>query len=345
MDMEFIPLHFGNQLRVVNPRGTIGMVTLWSRIDYVYRRLEAAGVDLDPGSSPHRRPGHPVRKRTPGTSAQPSLQPPTGHPSSFRAKSLELGAGAPGILCRGPGAPGRSTFGVRGSRGLRASQEWAHSRDLAHCGRHGSPGTLSTDSCCSACRRAPGTREHSKASRVPVSIPAVAGTHPIPNDRPIAGCACFLFPEQPTRPFDLRTGSPDCLAGAHSSHLPLWTARPTGQRGEKRAAKRQGGGGTPQERDSLLRYLGEAGHTLEMVRRYEEDILSQGKHPDETYNYGHRMRAYFELDSLSAVVRRLREDPEDRKSYVVLWDRAGTSPAKRATPAWCPSSFASSRID
>ena len=42
--------------------------------------------------------------------------------------------------------------------------------------------------------------------------------------------------------------------------------------------------------------------------------------PDETYNYGHRLRSYFGLDTLAACAERLKRDPEDRKAYVTLWD-------------------------
>ena len=50
--MEFIPLHFGDRLTVINPQGTIGVVTLWSKVDYVIERFRQAGVDLDPATSP-----------------------------------------------------------------------------------------------------------------------------------------------------------------------------------------------------------------------------------------------------------------------------------------------------
>ena len=56
------------------------------------------------------------------------------------------------------------------------------------------------------------------------------------------------------------------------------------------------------------------------LRRYQEEILSGEMRPDETYNYGHRLRNYFGLDTLAACVERLQHDPEDRKSYVTLWD-------------------------
>ena len=56
------------------------------------------------------------------------------------------------------------------------------------------------------------------------------------------------------------------------------------------------------------------------LRRYQEEILNGEMRPDETYNYGHRLRSYFGLDTLAACVDRLKKDPEDRKAYVALWD-------------------------
>ncbi|MCK9375178.1 MAG: hypothetical protein M0P73_03395, partial [Syntrophobacterales bacterium] len=50
--MEFIPLHFADKLRIINPQGTIGVVTLWSKVDYVIERFRQAGVNLDPATSP-----------------------------------------------------------------------------------------------------------------------------------------------------------------------------------------------------------------------------------------------------------------------------------------------------
>jgi thymidylate synthase len=54
--------------------------------------------------------------------------------------------------------------------------------------------------------------------------------------------------------------------------------------------------------------------------------------PDETYNYGHRLRTYFGLDTLAACADRLKADPEDRKSYVALWNTARDLTAKEGRP-------------
>jgi thymidylate synthase len=48
----FIPLHFRDKLNVINPLGNIGVVTLWSKIDWVCEKLREARIDLSPDSSP-----------------------------------------------------------------------------------------------------------------------------------------------------------------------------------------------------------------------------------------------------------------------------------------------------
>ena len=50
--MNFIPLYFHDKLTIVNPAGTIGVLTLWSKVDYVMERFRQAGVHLDPATSP-----------------------------------------------------------------------------------------------------------------------------------------------------------------------------------------------------------------------------------------------------------------------------------------------------
>jgi len=49
---KFEPLYCAEKLRIVNPYGTIGIITLWSGIDYIERLLRNAGVNLNPDTSP-----------------------------------------------------------------------------------------------------------------------------------------------------------------------------------------------------------------------------------------------------------------------------------------------------
>ena len=68
------------------------------------------------------------------------------------------------------------------------------------------------------------------------------------------------------------------------------------------------------------------------LRQYQEDILRGEMRPDETYNYGHRLRTHFGLDTLAACVEHLKKDPEDRKAYVALWDTRRDLTVKEGHP-------------
>ena len=68
------------------------------------------------------------------------------------------------------------------------------------------------------------------------------------------------------------------------------------------------------------------------LRAYQANILRGALRPDETYNYGHRLRTYFGLDTLAVCAERLKKDPEDRKSYVSLWDTARDLTVKEGRP-------------
>src|SRR3990172_11966832 len=52
MNIEFIPLHCKEQLTIINPYGSVGIVTLWSRTEFVYEKFHELGIDLNPTTSP-----------------------------------------------------------------------------------------------------------------------------------------------------------------------------------------------------------------------------------------------------------------------------------------------------
>lgn len=60
--------------------------------------------------------------------------------------------------------------------------------------------------------------------------------------------------------------------------------------------------------------------TENQIRQYQKDILSGEEPTDEAYTYGHRIRAYFGGDTLERVAERLLHDREDRKCFIALWD-------------------------
>ena len=48
--MEFIPKHYKDKLNIINPKGFIGIVCLWSKQDFVIKKLSNFGVDLSENS-------------------------------------------------------------------------------------------------------------------------------------------------------------------------------------------------------------------------------------------------------------------------------------------------------
>ena len=84
--MEFVPLYFGDRLTIINPHGTIGVVTLWSKVDYVIERFQEAGVDLDPQTSPIAVFGTLYGNGPQGDAAEPAIQPPDSNAADLRAR-------------------------------------------------------------------------------------------------------------------------------------------------------------------------------------------------------------------------------------------------------------------
>jgi thymidylate synthase len=71
--------------------------------------------------------------------------------------------------------------------------------------------------------------------------------------------------------------------------------------------------------------LSEFGFDLDRFLHYQQAILEPELPEDVDYSYGNRLRGYFPLpngstDALAAAIELLREDPETRQAYVGLWD-------------------------
>lgn len=64
--------------------------------------------------------------------------------------------------------------------------------------------------------------------------------------------------------------------------------------------------------------LREYGFKLNEFMKYQQDILSDKK--DFEYTYGNRIRKYFGIDCLNQVVNHLKDEDDDRKGYISLWD-------------------------
>ena len=75
---------------------------------------------------------------------------------------------------------------------------------------------------------------------------------------------------------------------------------------------------SPEDSETLKRFKFDS----KELNAYRESII-QGKIPEgTTYTYGNRLREYFGVDSLENVIKRLKNDPMDRRAFVSTWDNA-----------------------
>jgi thymidylate synthase len=328
--MEFVPLHFGDRLTVVNPEGAIGVVTLWSRVDYVMARFLQAGVDLGEETSPIAAfgtlYGNGLREMLRNLLYNPQIRVLLicGHDRSGSREELtnffELGlepVASAVVRYRSP-EPGVTVAPVRIRQTRRIMDDLVR-RDhflrrpqLLWLGDPQEEATLTR------------IREFF-ADSPPPAIPV-----PDRLEIPLPEVELEYFPSNPRAHLVVR----ETPLAAWREMLYLVT------RFGQRVALKKGDRLELQhvkvvvekprfEGDEQLR----AAHLApERLRRYQEEILQGEMRHDETYNYGHRLRAYFGLDALAACAERLKADPEDRKSYMALWDTARDLTAKEGRP-------------
>jgi thymidylate synthase len=328
--MEFVPLHFGDRLTKINPHGTIGVVTLWSKPDYVMERFRQAGVDLDPATSPvavfGTLYGNGLREMLRNLLYNPQIQTLLicGHDRSGSLGELrnffEFGlepvqsslvsyrSPAPGIEI----APARIRETKRIIDDLVRPEQFQRRPELVDLGDPQQVETIEDIKRFFVSCRPPGAP---RASRLEVPLPEVGVQyfpsnprgHVVVRDRPLSAWKEVLhLLTRFGRRVTLKMG--DRL---ELQHVKVVVEQPKF------------------EAENDLHAVNIA---PEKLRRYQEDILRGELRPDETYNYGNRLRAYFGLDTLEACVARLKEDPEDRKSYVALWDTARDLTVKQGRP-------------
>jgi thymidylate synthase len=320
--MEFIPLHFGDRLTVINPQGTIGVVTLWSKVDYVIERFREARVDLDPATSPiavfGTLYGNGLREMLRNLLYNPQIQTllicghdRTGSYSELRRFFL------PGYLepvdspliryKTPPGIEKVSIWKIRDTNRLiddLVKREYFKILPKVVLIQPSDP----------------------QAEHFPGTVKQIFETpdNPKPvceNDRqiiPLPEVEVQYFPSNPRGHLVVK----DFILEAWKEVLHLLTRfghRVTLEKGD-RLELQHVKVVVEKPQFEAEEKLNAVNLDPQKLRRYQEDILRGALRPDETYNYGHRLRSHFDLDTLAACAERLKADPEDRKSYVALWD-------------------------
>ncbi|HEX8102185.1 MAG TPA: thymidylate synthase [Solirubrobacteraceae bacterium] len=327
--LSFEPLYHADRLRTVNPRGDVGMLTLWSPLRAVERKLgaEAPGL-LD---APTSRVAVVANLYGDGMYAMfcnllfnPQIRhlvavgedlglPTCDEIRAFLRDGLEAATmlGRPFARIRGterlfPALPefdaevlrARLTFAAFGklSRPGLAAELQAHVDGLPAVG--GGEERIRVD----IPEEAP-----AQDSRRPSEVAA----HQVVRRRPL-DCwtelvvRCVRF----GRPVALRKGA----------RLELLNARVV----------------ITEPADDPAPALAEHGFSLERFRAYQRRILDPALPEGISYTYGNRLRGYFAqdaeagTDTLQSVIAALRRDPESRHGYVALWDTATDLPRRVA---------------
>jgi thymidylate synthase len=328
--MEFIPLHFGDRLTVINPQGTIGVVTLWSKVDYVIERFRQAGVDLDPATSPiavfGTLYGNGLREMLRNLLYNPQIQVLLicGHDRSGSDKELknffEYGLSAvdsPLVRYRSP-KPGIVVNPARIRRTKRILDDLVQREQFKHpleLKNLGDPQHEETVEDIKSFFKSWRPQSTPLASRLEIPLPEVEVQyfpsnprgHLVVRDTPLVAWKEMLY---------LMTRFGHRVTLKKGDRLELQHVKVVVEKPEFEAENK----------------LHEVNLDPQKLRRYQEEILRGELRPDETYNYGHRLRTYFGLDTLAACADRLKADPEDRKSYVALWDTARDLTVKEGRP-------------
>jgi thymidylate synthase len=333
--MNFIPLYFQDKLTIVNPAGIIGVLTLWSKVDYVMERFRQAGIDLDPTTSPiavfGTLYGNGLRELLRNLLYNPQIQTLLicGRNRSGSLEDLQaffdagLESAASPLVSYETGADGAvvQTCKIKGTNrlidDLVRPDKFKVKPQLVVLGE------LKDEEGLKRLREFFHTRQNvagqvnSKIERQEVPLPQVSLSH---------------FPSQPQAQTIVRDTPleawQELLFGISRFGHPVKLSK--GERLELQNVKVVITQPVFESEEALRKHHFDP----EKLHTYQLDFLRGEKGPDETYSYGHRLRAYFGIDNLAECLRRLQADPEDRKAYLTLWDNRRDLEVQKGQPCF-----------
>jgi thymidylate synthase len=338
--MEFEPLYFRDRVQVLNPHGTIGVVTLWSKVDYVVARFREAGVDLDPATSPiavfGNLYGNGLREMLRNLLYNPQIRALVIC-GNDRSGSLEELSNFFGFDLEPVESSLVSYISPRGGNRVspcriaytnRIIDDLVQRQDFTRDGRIWGP---ELNQILGDLREAETLKEiKEKIDSLETSLDLNPRTLLHRKEIPLPELEVQYFPSNPRGHVVIQ----DTILDAWKEVLYRLTrfghrvTLPKGDRLELQHVKVV----VEQPGFEEIEPLKSVNLDPDRLRSYQQDLLRGELRPDETYNYGHRLRAYFGLDALAACATRLQQDPEDRKSYVSLWDTARDLTAAEGRP-------------
>lgn len=304
---KFTPIYFSNRIKTINPAGWIGIITLWSKPEWVLDKMKEAGIDLSPTATPVAAIGTLYGNGLPQLLRNLLYNPQITHlilcgkDCSGSAKDLEnffkLGIEKTEFLKN-------TLYRIKETDRLIDSmvrpEDFQHSIDIKRAG------TLKNQESIELLKHYIANAKRSPSPAPPrkkIPLPSVKINRFPSNPRNhniVAEDALSAWQELIFRLF--RFG--------HLIHLKK------GDRQELQNVKVVVEKPGFIDRDKLEKF----GFSPDDLMKYHDNFLNPDLPPDTTYTYGHRLATYFGLNTINQAAENLKKDPEDRKSYIALWD-------------------------
>lgn len=305
--LEFVPLYFADKLRVINPYGRIGIITLWSNVEVAQKKLRDLGIDLDAKTSEIAVIGNLYGNGLPHLLRNLLYNPQIrdlivcGRDKSNSANELvsffENGLEEVTSL-------GEMVFRIDGTD--RIIDANVAPTDFVEKPRMTNLGGITDDDFDQKILqyfKDFKTDEPISTVRVEVLLPLAKiqyypseiFSHQIVEDTPLSAWVALIDRI-------VRFGQMVQLKKGDRQELP-----------NVRVVIKN-------PHDDNSSELEKFGFRIEELRQYQADMLQPQLPEDQSYTYGNRIYQYFGYDALNRFSLRLKKDHEDRHCFLSLWD-------------------------
>ena len=317
-DMKFEPLYYADRLHVLNPCGSVGVVTLWSPIQTVINCFLRIGVDLNPNTSKIAVLGNLY-----GNGLSQLICNLLYNPQITTIIIIGQDLSGSAIVLTNLLTKGYEVVEYLGSFKHKILETSRHIsmelpiKELLLRGVRvynlGKPSALSADSIDNLYFIMDKSKEQpvfTDADRIAVDLPvnqpryfpSEPRSHTIVRKRPIDAweeVVCRV----------LRFGIPS-IASVTKRRLELQNLKVV----------------ITDPVEEADEHLKEYGFSLEELQNYQDQLIDSSQIEHQPYTYGNRLRNYWydelelPLDQLEIVAHKLNKDPTDRDTYITLWD-------------------------
>lgn len=316
--MKFDPVYFKEKLKIINPYGAIGVVTLWSGIDYIYRMFHHHGIDMNPETSPIAVMGNLY-----------------GEGFRFLLRNLLYNPQVDTLIVTGNDRSGSSRY----IENFFSKGVTPFPTDIVYR--------------CESVERKIGAVKIVDTNHImddlvspslfsnPINILHIKGLEASDGNN-LETLERFFreYTPKPVRPERIFIEAPEVVVQSYPCNPraqiivedhPAEAWKDLIHRiyrfGQRRTIRKG-------ERIELQNVkvviekpifenediIEACGFDPASFRRYQTEILSPHLSGDRTYSYGHRIRSYFGLDTLTAVIDDLKKALDDRAGYITTWD-------------------------